>query len=142
MLGYKMNFQHKKINESSNTVSELFSKNSSNTPKSKKKTISSTSVLEGARRKQTDEDDEELEAFMERMGSEFKSFIKTQKGSRSMQKYLNKITPDKINYLLEKIQFDLKEIMCDPYGNYFIQKLIQCCSSSQRIYILKSVITH
>jgi hypothetical protein len=140
----KMNFHPKKI-ESSGAVLDGFRKNSmgGQMPVIKgprKKTASSTSVVEGTKqRKQTEEEDQELEAFMDRMGSEFKTFIKTQKGSRYMQKYLNKITPDKINFLLERTQYDFKDIMCDPYGNYFVQKLIQCCSSNQRIYILKSV---
>jgi len=56
-----------------------------------------------------------------------------------MQKFLDKIYPEHVNRLLNIISSDLKEIMMDPYGNYFIQKLIQCSSSNQRMTILNTV---
>lgn len=56
-----------------------------------------------------------------------------------MQKFLDKIYPEHVNLLLNRISSDLKEIMTDPYGNYFIQKLIQCSSSNQRMTILNIV---
>jgi hypothetical protein len=135
---------HKK-NVSSCNVLDSFRKNSFHNaplkPPRKKNPSSDSIVGDFVKRKSIDEEclEEELEEFLERMGNDFIPFIKTQKGSRSMQKYLNKITPDRINNLLEKISLNFREIMCDSYGNYFIQKLIQCCSSSQRIYMLKCV---
>jgi len=84
-------------------------------------------------------DDEKFDNFIERIGDNLKFLIKNQKGSRSMQKFLDKIYPEHVNLLLLRISSDLKEIMMDPYGNYFIQKLIQCSSSNQRMTILNTV---
>lgn len=84
-------------------------------------------------------DDENFDSFIERVGENLKHLIKNQKGSRSMQKFLDKIYPEHVNRLLNIISSDLKEIMMDPYGNYFIQKLIQCSSSNQRMTILNTV---
>ncbi len=67
-------------------------------------------------------------------------FIKTQKGSRVMQKELNSISPENLELLLRRLCPSLTGIMIDTYGNYFSQKLIQCCSPQQRLLILKSVI--
>lgn len=66
-------------------------------------------------------------------------YIRTQKGSRNMQKLLNKITPDELDIILKEIGDSLPELMVDPYSNYFCQKLAQCCSSEQRIFFLKKV---
>lgn len=63
----------------------------------------------------------------------------TQKGSRNLQKLLNSIDSNEIDKLLDEINGHFKEVMTDVYGNYFCQKLIQSCSSEQRIYILKNV---
>ena len=84
-------------------------------------------------------DDENFDHFLDRVGENLKFLIKNQKGSRSMQKFLDKIYPEHVNLLLNRISSDLKEIMTDPYGNYFIQKLIQCSSSNQRMIILNIV---
>jgi hypothetical protein len=67
-------------------------------------------------------------------------FIKTQKGSRVMQKELNSISPENLEQLLKRLCPSITGIMIDTYGNYFSQKLIQCCSPQQRLLILKSVI--
>jgi hypothetical protein len=73
-------------------------------------------------------------------GQEFIFFLKTQKGSRMMQKFVNKRSPEEIYAILEKILNFIKELMCDSYANYFIQKLFQCCTCNQRLEILKRVI--
>jgi RNA binding exosome subunit len=86
------------------------------------------------------EEEEDFLKFLEKIGDNLVSFIKTQRGSRFMQKFLNKIPPEHISLLLSKMQKDFREIMIDSYGNYFFQKLAQCCSSTQRMYILESVI--
>jgi hypothetical protein len=66
-------------------------------------------------------------------------YIKTQKGSRTMQKELNSISPENLQILLDRICSQLTGIMIDVYGNYFSQRLIQCCSPQQRLQILKGV---
>jgi hypothetical protein len=74
-----------------------------------------------------------------RIGENLKYLIKNQKGSRSMQSFLDKIYPEHVNILLNTISTSLKDIMMDPYGNYFIQKLIQCSSLNQRNIIFDTV---
>jgi hypothetical protein len=83
--------------------------------------------------------EEEFDTFMEKIGNSLIPFIKTQKGSRYMQKFLNKLQPEKINKLLYGLSKDFREVMVDNYGNYFMQKLTQCCSSNQRMFVLQSV---
>lgn len=83
--------------------------------------------------------EEEYDTFIEKIGNNLIPFIKTQKGSRYMQKFLNKLQPEKISKLLYGLSKDLKEVMIDNYGNYFMQKLTQCCSSNQRMFVLQSV---
>lgn len=84
-------------------------------------------------------DGESFESFIIRIGRNLKNLIKDQKGSRSMQNFLDKIYPEHVNILLNQIKSDMKEIMMDPYGNYFIQKLIQCSSLNQRNLIFDIV---
>lgn len=66
-------------------------------------------------------------------------YIKTQRGSREVQKLLYKISPNDISTLIQFLSSTMNELMTDKYGNYFCQKLIQNCSPEQRIEILKSV---
>ena len=66
-------------------------------------------------------------------------YIITQKGSRVLQKELNMISQENLELLLKKICPQLSKIMIDIYGNYFSQRLIQCCSPNQRLQILKAV---
>jgi hypothetical protein len=56
-----------------------------------------------------------------------------------MQKSLNKLTYENINYLIAKLGKKIAILMVDVYGNYFCQKLIQCCSSEQRTMFLNNV---
>jgi hypothetical protein len=67
-------------------------------------------------------------------------YAKTQRGSRSLQKLLNKIEPGGLDKILEKLKFNFPELMVDTYGNYFCQKLIQSSSSDQRMFILRHVL--
>jgi hypothetical protein len=72
-------------------------------------------------------------------GPELIYFLKTQKGSRLMQNYIKKRSSEEIYAILEKIFKNIKDLMCDSYANYFIQKLLQCCTSNQRLKILQMV---
>lgn len=56
-----------------------------------------------------------------------------------LQKYLDKISPEAINYIIKMISNKFSKLMTDTYGNYFCQKLIQSCDSGQRIQILEHV---
>ncbi len=83
--------------------------------------------------------DEDFDEFLVKIGNNLIPFIKTQKGSRYMQKFLNKLAPEKVDKLLFSLAKDFKEVMVDNYGNYFMQKLTQCCSSNQRMFVLQNV---
>jgi len=85
------------------------------------------------------EEFKDLEELLATIECEFWLYAKSQKGSRNLQKLLNKILPSELDTILEKVKEYFYELMTDTYGNYFCQKLIQCCSSEQRIFILKYV---
>ena len=44
-----------------------------------------------------------------------------------------------IDYITKIITSNYKSIMCDYYGNYFLQKFFPFCNSKHRIYILNSI---
>jgi hypothetical protein len=56
-----------------------------------------------------------------------------------MQKYLNKLTFENINFLISRLGQNIAILMVDIYGNYFCQRLIQICSSEQRTMVLSNV---
>jgi len=70
---------------------------------------------------------------------ELPNYICSQKGSRIMQKYLNKFPSNIKTLLILKIGKNLGKIMIDTYGNYFCQKMFQICSNEQRILILEYI---
>jgi hypothetical protein len=81
-----------------------------------------------------------LSDFLANERFDWSGFIRNQKGSRIMQKELNKITPENLELLIWRLCPFMTEIMVDTYGNYFSQRLIQCCSPQQRLEILKSTV--
>jgi len=82
----------------------------------------------------------DLQELMSSIDMTLWEYAKTQRGSRSLQKLLNKIEPGGLDEILEKLKFNFPELMIDTYGNYFCQKLIQSASSDQRMFILRHVI--
>jgi F0F1-type ATP synthase delta subunit len=87
------------------------------------------------------EDFDSLDDLMVSIQSDLSSFVKTQKGSRTLQKIMDKIPPEKLDIVLECLKGDFSFLMTDTYGNYLCQKVIQCCSAEQRIYILKHILS-
>jgi hypothetical protein len=85
------------------------------------------------------EDFEDIQHLLDTITCELWVYARTQKGSRNLQKLLNKIQPDDLDIILEKIKNNFYDLMTDIYGNYFCQKLIHCCSAEQRMFILKHV---
>jgi hypothetical protein len=92
---------------------------------------------------------EDLEKFIDSLGMELYEYICSQKGSRYyffkyrvMQKYLNKILPDDLDLIVNKLGNNIPKLMIDLYGNYFCQKMIQCCSAEQRTNVLRFVTIH
>ncbi len=85
------------------------------------------------------EEFKDLEELLGSIDCELWLYSSSQKGSRNLQKLLNKILPQELNVILQKVKDHFSFLMTDTYGNYFCQKLIQCCSSEQRVFILKHV---
>lgn len=85
------------------------------------------------------EEFENLDALLESLTMPLWDYSKTQKGSRNLQKLLNDISPSEIDKILDVCKNNFNDLMTNVYGNYFCQKLIQCCSSEQRVFIMRSV---
>jgi hypothetical protein len=85
------------------------------------------------------EEFEDINDLLSSINCELWIYAKTQKGSRNLQKLLNKIDPEELDIILEKVKKRFPELMADVYGNYFCQKLIQSCSAEQRMFILRNV---
>lgn len=60
-------------------------------------------------------------------------------GSHLLQKMIKTIEPLDIDNLLNLINDKIKPVMCDSYGNYFLQKIILKCNKSQRLFILTRI---
>ena len=71
----------------------------------------------------------------------FINLIKTIKGSKYLQNILLTYPPkeSEIDYITKIICNNYKEIMCDYYGNYFLQKFFPYCNFQNRIDILNSI---
>mmetsp|Transcript_44695 Transcript_44695/g.112374 ORF Transcript_44695/g.112374 Transcript_44695/m.112374 type:complete len:737 (-) Transcript_44695:21-2231(-) len=62
---------------------------------------------------------------------------KTQAGSKLLQQKLLKGHPTVISEILEGIEMELPDIMCNMYGNYLCSASFQACSVSQRMRMLE-----
>ena len=69
----------------------------------------------------------------------FVKLIKTHKGSKYLQKLLrnNKLKEYEINYVTKIICKNFNSIICDYYGNYFLQKFFKYCSYKNCLDIYK-----
>lgn len=63
----------------------------------------------------------------------------TYEGSQKYQKNFRFNSQDSISALLMSIKNTIPEIMCNAYGNYFLQKVIKYSTNSHRIFILSSI---
>jgi hypothetical protein len=59
--------------------------------------------------------------------------IKDQNGCRMIQKKLEEKRDDFILKFFDKIKGNTFEIICDQFGNYVIQKLVECCTDKNII---------
>ena len=69
----------------------------------------------------------------------FLAQVKSHQGSIYLQYLLSGLNENDINNFLQKYQFYLIDIMCNHYGNYFIQKLFQRLNFFQRIFIFNLI---
>lgn len=62
-------------------------------------------------------------------------YIKTSKGSRHFQKMINSSPPSQYetDMLVNIICQTISDMMCDYYGNYFLQKFLPYCSLNHRL---------
>jgi hypothetical protein len=98
-----------------------------------------TSLFMSLEKEEKCDEFEDIHELVGSISSELWDYARSQKGSRNLQKLLNKIQPEELDFILEKIKDHFADLMVDTYGNYFSQKLIQCCSSEQRMFILNHV---
>lgn len=68
-----------------------------------------------------------------------KNLAQTQAGSRFLQKQLTKGSPEFVEYVLKEIESYLAELMTNDYGNYFCQRLLSSCSTSQRLIFVTEI---
>ena len=80
--------------------------------------------------------------LINKKGSDFfVKLIKTHKGSKCLQKMLsnNKLKEYEVNFVTDIICKNFLSIICDYYGNYFLQKFFKCCSNKNRLDIYKYI---
>jgi len=97
--------------------------------------ISSLSIIE----KKNRDDTKSLLDFLNSLNEKLIDFVRTQKGSRSLQKFLSKITSENLDLIFDRLENKFSDLMVDVYGNYLSQKLVICCSLEQRMHILRCV---
>jgi pumilio RNA-binding family len=56
-----------------------------------------------------------------------------------MQELIPKMTQNSLNVIIEHISERLSDLMMDPYGNWFCQKLFEVISSQQRLRIVQTL---
>lgn len=65
---------------------------------------------------------------------------KDQHGCRFLQKQFDEGGPGEVEKIFREIIGHVVELMTDPFGNYLIQKLLECCNQEQRQAVLDRVI--
>ena len=84
----------------------------------------------------------QISALIEKTNpSLFLKLIRTNKGSRYLQKSLSLNPPSQteIEIILNIISTSLEIIMCDYYGNYFLQKFLPYLSFKHRMFLYKHI---
>lgn len=112
-------------------------------PKKDKKQLTTKSSffnMKNSKKNLKDEDKfHNFEDLVNNCDMEVHLYCRSQKGSRTLQKMINKMSTDKIDMVLENLKDHFPEVIVDLYGNYFCQRLIQCSSSNQRVFILNCI---
>lgn len=65
---------------------------------------------------------------------------KDQHGCRFLQKQFDEGGPAEVEKIFREIIGHIVELMTDPFGNYLIQKLLECCNQEQRQQVLDKVV--
>jgi hypothetical protein len=69
----------------------------------------------------------------------FLKIVRTQNGSRILQKSLNKTCKEILSIIFSEIANSLHELMVDSYANYFCQRFYDYLDFSEKTYFLQSV---
>lgn len=77
--------------------------------------------------------------FCNKSNTSFSHLIMSYAGSQYFQTQLSTMTPEEISKLLYDVSGDIKDIMCNCYGNYFFQKIIKISNQPQRVFIIKLI---
>ena len=77
--------------------------------------------------------------FLDISGNKLSTIIRTSIGSRFLQKMLDKIQEDDIDTIFYQLSDEIIDLMCDNYGNYFMQKIITKCNLNQRIFLYEKL---
>jgi len=64
---------------------------------------------------------------------------KTQAGSKYLQRQLLKGQTQVVDVILQEVEQDIAQLMCDPYGNYLCSVAFQACSMRQRKRMLEKL---
>lgn len=70
----------------------------------------------------------------------FLKILKSQNGSRILQKALNKTCIEILTLIFTEIEPEIHELMIDSYANYFCQKFYDHLQLQQKLSFLKQVI--
>ena len=70
----------------------------------------------------------------------FLTIIKSQNGSRVLQKALNKTCKEILSIIFLEIKFHLKDLLVDSYANYFCQRFYDFLEFNERIEFLQIVL--
>uniref|UniRef100_A0A7S0XE80 PUM-HD domain-containing protein n=1 Tax=Mantoniella antarctica TaxID=81844 RepID=A0A7S0XE80_9CHLO len=62
-----------------------------------------------------------------------------QHGCRFLQRKFDEEGVEAVDLCFDEIIAEVVELMMDPFGNYLVQKLLECCSDEQRMGVLSAV---
>ena len=105
------------------------------------KTINTTNIIKSNNNNNNNNNNYfSLKTFLKDNQNSLINIIMSYSGSHYLQKnIINYLTNDDINFLLNIISNNLIEILCNSYGNYFMQKIIQKSDKNQRLFILNKI---
>jgi pumilio RNA-binding family len=67
------------------------------------------------------------------------TLARDQHGCRFLQRRFDEDGADAVDACFPEILAEAVELMMDPFGNYLVQKLLECCSDEQRVAVLEAV---
>jgi hypothetical protein len=124
-----------------NSSSNLKSISNQNAPNQKRKSPTGkvkTSLFNSNNKEEEQKTEyKSIKELISKLTTPFYIYAISQKGSRTLQRLLDKIQNEEIDLMLDQLKNNFEDLMTDTYGNYFCQKLFQSCSSEQRLFILK-----